>query len=396
MATPEEIAALEQETGLKVNDIINNPSGYGLNTEVSAVLEQLLLDETTPIQSISLWVNQALTNLANKNEPIVPINPFGVTSDDRYLTVKDEKGNPVIVDGQIQTVKVDKNNIFPATNFFDAFISSLTISQTAAIQDKAIEAGYITEEDLGDEVNGIKGNITKAFIAEVMNYAIEQMDSYAPGGFERNSLQDKIMQGFEQGTIDGKINSLFGGVDFANTQLSEQVIESREIFSIALDEWLNQAKADRKTIDIEAAKEIRAKVIEPTQQKLEDELFSLYKSLHNKEMSDRRKADFAEQIAKDWSPYVQALIAQDKAIRANEVYNTYYGADAFKAMGAEQQPVGGYVEFKELKPEFSVENPLEAAQRQLTEELESDIEFMQDAAQVEKMQKEYLAWRLGS
>jgi len=229
-----------------------------------------------------------------------------------------------------------------------------------------------------------------------MNYAIEQMDSYAPGGFERNSLQDKIMQGFEQGTIDGKINSLFGGVDFANTQLSEQVIESREIFSIALDEWLNQAKADRKTIDIEAAKEIRAKVIEPTQQKLEDELFSLYKSLHNKEMSDRRKADFAEQIAKDWSPYVQALIAQDKAIRANEVYNTYYGADAFKAMGAEQQPVGGYVEFKELKPEFSVENPLEAAQRQLTEELESDIEFMQDAAQVEKMQKEYLAWRLGS
>jgi len=396
MATPEEIAALEQETGLKINDIINNPSGYGLNTEVSAVLEQLLLDEATPIQSISLWVNQALTNLANKNDSVAPINPFGVTSDDRYLTVKDEKGNPVIVNGQIQTVKVDKNNIFPATNFFDAFISSLTISQTAAIQDKAIEAGYITEEDLGDEVNGIKGNITKAFIAEVMNYAIEQMDSYAPGGFERNSLQDKIMQGFEQGTINGKINSLFGGVDFANTQLSEQVIESREIFSIALDEWLNQAKADRKTIDIEAAKKIRATVIEPTQQKLEDELFSIYKSLHNREMSDKRKADFAEEIAKNWSPYVQALIAQDKAIRAGEVYNTYYGADAFKAMGAEQQPVGGYVEFKELKPEFSVENPLEAAQRELTEELESDIEFMKDAAQVEKMQKEYLAWRLGS
>ena len=114
-------------------------------------------------------------------------------------------------------------------------------------------------------------------------------------------------------------------------------------------------------------------------------------------MSDKRMSDFATNIAMNWSPYVKALVAQDKAVKAGEVYDTFYGTSALEQMGAEPgQMVGGYVTFEKLKPEFKVENPLEAAKRELLEEAEADVEFRQTNINKEQMQKDYLAWRLGS
>ena len=397
MATAEEIAQLEADTGLKVNDIINDPSSYGLNVQMGVFLEGLIADDTSDINTISLIVNQAVTSLSNLSNNTTPVPfPFG-TNDERYLTIKDEQGNPLVVDGQIKTVKVDKTNIFPATNFFDAFMSSLTLTQTKAIQDAAIDAGYITENDLADELNGVKGEVTRAFIGEVLNYALETMDSYAPGGYERNNLQDKINQGFANGSKNADINSLFGGVNFATTQDSAELIESKEVFSVALEEYLNLKEQEQTRIDIATAKQIEASVRQPTFTQLEDDLFSLYKQIYNKDMSDKRMSDFATNIAMNWSPYVKALVAQDKAVKAGEVYDTFYGTSALEQMGAEPgQMVGGYVTFQKLKPEFEVENPLEAAKRELLEEAEADVEFRQTNINKEQMQKDYLAWRLGS
>ena len=397
MATAEEIAQLEADTGLKVNDIINDPSSYGLNVQMGQYLETLIADDTADINTISLIVNQAVTSLANLSNNTAPVAfPFGNTNE-RYLTIKDEQGNPLVVDGQIKTIKVDKTNIFPATNFFDAFMSSLTLTQTKAIQDAAIDAGYITEDDLADELNGVKGEVTRAFIGEVLNYALETMDSYAPGGYERNNLQDKINQGFANGSKNADINSLFGGVNFATTQDSAELIESKEVFGVALEEYLNLKEQEQTRIDIATAKQIEASVRQPTFTQLEDDLFSLYKQIYGKDMSDKRMSDFSTTIAMNWSPYVKALVAQDKAVKAGEVYDTFYGTSALEQMGAKPgQMVGGYVTFEKLKPEFEVENPLEAAKRELLEEAEADVEFRQTNINKEQMQKDYLAWRLNT
>tara|TARA_R100000008_G_scaffold70079_2_gene47573 strand:+ start:8471 stop:9661 length:1191 start_codon:yes stop_codon:yes gene_type:complete len=394
MATAEELQQLQDELELDLNDIINNPGNYGFTEEIAVYLEGLIADADSNINTIGILARQAISNqvtLNNNNQLQMP--PWFDQENKRFVTIKDEDGNPLLnADGNMQTIEIDKTTMFPSTNFFESFISSLTRSETQAIQDVAISKGYITEEDLGPEINGIKGNITNALIAEVMTYAVEEMESWYPESPERNDLINNINKARQVGGQDNNLNSLFGGVNF-DTAISDDLIISREVFSSALKSFLDLKELDEAQIDIEAAKKIQSEIRQPTDFDLETELFDLYKQLNNgREMSDFRKAEFANDIAKKWSPYVQALIAQDKSIRANEVYSEYF--EKVGAGAGLQEEYGGFVRFERLKPEFQAVNPLTEAQEQVKDESQEVADFEQEGDMIEQMQQSYLQWRL--
>jgi hypothetical protein len=96
-----------------------------------------------------------------------------------------------------------------------------------------------------------------------------------------------------------------------------------------------------------------------------------------------------------WTPYVDALIAQDKSLRAGEVMNYFTGTQAWEKMGFDQPQMGGYVTFEEIKPEFEVEDPREEAFDELEQQAEGQSELSNTAKTIADTQAEYLKWMMG-
>ena len=125
------------------------------------------------------------------------------------------------------------------------------------------------------------------------------------------------------------------------------------------------------------------------------DLDDFYKSLYGESMSDRRKAEFIDEIATEWSPWVRALVAQDKYIRAGEIYKTMIEKPTVDPIT--EMPSTKYVQLDEpvLQEAFNVQNPISAAKREIAEEAESDAQFQEQGVTIRDAQKAYMNYILG-
>jgi hypothetical protein len=394
--------------GFTFANFIANPGEYGATIN-DAELLKIYIEQDKDDDAITSLFSNVSGPAASSDVPQVSVNEdgsivigAGLPSDNvRKVVVKDAAGNPVVDEtGNPKTVDINlEQGIFPADNFVETFIQTLNRSDVYKIQEFAIDMGYIDEEDLGGEINGTLGIVTENFIYEVLNFANQQYEDWYEGSPARTTFIQDELDARNQGTIAFDVNSFFGGVDYRTNKYNSDQILSREIFSNAMDSFLKVRKSESDIADYkmdkEAAAQIRAANIKPDQLDLEEQLDELWNSLTGDKLSDSRKEELALGVMRKWTPYVEALIAQDKSIRAEEVMNTYVGTQAWEKMGAEQPMMGGYVTFEEVKPEFKVKDPRAEAVEELQAQAETQSELSDQAKLIADTQQEYLKWMMG-
>lgn len=390
-------------------DFISDPSKYNGTVNDAELLKIRIENDADDEIIINLFdgvnVASSTDTILNQEGPFGSADGIvgtGLPTDKKRLVVKKNLNGEVIYDenGNPETIEIDTElGIFPATDFYDTFIQTLNQSDVMAIQNYAINKGYIDEEDLGSEINGNLGIITENFIYEVLNYGNQEYEDWYLGSPKRNKFEQLEENQSQSFTIAKDINSFFGGIDYRTNQYNKEQIVSREIFANVLDEYLDikvaSAEDEQAKFDRESAAQIRLDNRPKTQVQLEEDLEDYWKSLTNDVLSDARKEELALSVLRNWSTYVDALEAQDKSLRAGEVMNKYTGVQAWQKMGFDEPQMGGYVTFEELKPEFSVENPEVVAQEALAEQAQAQSNLDAEAQLIGDTQEEYLRWLMG-
>ena len=398
--------------GFTFADFIANPGEYGGTVNDAELLKFYIQEDRDDDAFTNLFsnVNVSSSSVNNENDvPQISLNEDGTVnfntnkkSDDiRKIVIRDVEGKPIIgEDGNPKTVDIDleKNGIFPADNFVETFIQTLKQSDISKIQSAAINNGYLDEEDLGSEVNGNMGIVTENFIYEVLNFANEKYEDWYEGSPARTSFVQNEEQARNEGGIAYEINQFFGGLDYRSNLLNKEQVLSREIFSNAMDAFLTVRKSESDAADYKMDKakaaEIRAKNIKPNQLDLEEQLDEYWTAITGDKLSDSRKEELALGVMRKWTPYVDALIAQDKSIRAEEVMN-YFTGPTISTMPEEMTRDGQYVMFEDIKPEFKVEDPRQEAFEELEQQAESQSELSNTAKTIADTQAEYLKWMMG-
>ena len=165
-----------------------------------------------------------------------------------------------------------------------------------------------------------------------------------------------------------------------------------------MDAFLTVRKSESDAADYKMDKakaaEIRAKNIKPNQLDLEEQLDEYWTAITGDKLSDSRKEELALGVMRKWTPYVDALIAQDKSIRAGEVMN-YFTGPTISTMPEEMTRDGQYVMFEDIKPEFKVEDPRQEAFDELEQQAEGQSELSNTAKTIADTQAEYLKWMMG-
>lgn len=413
--SPEKVKELEtiiaQNLGLETftfADFIENPGDYGA-TIYDADLIQMYLEQEAPNEKITGFFDNVKINAINSDMPSISYDSNGniiigsniPSENKRQVVVKDASGNAVLDEnGNFKTVEIDlEKGIFPAENFVETFTQTLNQSDVIKIQEFAIEMGYLDEEDLGSEVNGNMGIVTENFIYQVLDYANKEYDDWYEGSTKRNVFVTDEADARNKSEMSYNVNSFFGGVDYRKNQLNENQILSREIFANVLEDFLLKQKSlsegQQAKMDKAQAAKIRAANIKPDRLSLEQEFDNYWLSLTGDKLSDSRKADLALEVMRNWNPYVEALIAQDKSLRAGEVMNKFTGTQAWEKMGFDQPQMGGYVTFEEIKPEFLVEDPRQAAIESLQTQSQKQSELSDEANLIAETQAEYLKFLMG-
>lgn len=413
--SPEKVKELEtiiaQNLGLETftfADFIANPGDYGA-TIYDADLIQMYLEQEAPNEKITGFFDNVKINAINSDMPSISYDSNGniisvpntLSGNKRQVVVKDASGNAVLDEnGNFKTVEIDlEKGIFPAENFVETFTQTLNQSDVIKIQEFAIEMGYLDEEDLGSEINGNMGIVTENFIYQVLDYANKEYDDWYEGSTKRNVFLNDEADARNKSEMSYNVNSFFGGVDYRKNQLNENQILSREIFANVLEDFLLKQKSlsegEQAKMDKAQAAKIRAANIKPDRLSLEQEFDNYWLSLTGDKLSDSRKADLALEVMRNWNPYVEALIAQDKSLRAGEVMNKFTGTQAWEKMGFDQPQMGGYVTFEEIKPEFLVEDPRQVAAESLQAQAQKQSELSDEASLIAETQAEYLKFLMG-
>ena len=399
MALSEEDKVLiEENLGFTLEDLIKDPSEYGISESQLNTLSDMLVSLGEGFYET--WINTFNGFVsAGERDKVDPANYAGAggvaQKDERTFTKRDAAGNVIYdANGEPEVVTVEVDKFFPSDNFYDTFYDTLTRSEVQAIQDKAINAGIIDEEDLGNEVNGVKGAVTEGLVITILNFAINEMEQFTPESLERNAFLDRVKEGRVTGS-GADINAMFGGVNFDTSPLSDNQILSRQVFQIAFNEYEKLTKSEQKAFDAKRAREIVAENIKPSNLSIMQDLDDFYKSLYGESMSDRRKAEFIDEIATEWSPWVRALVAQDKYIRAGEIYKTMIEQPTVDPVT--EMPTTKYVQLDEpvLQEAFNVQNPIAAAKREIAEEAESDAQFQKQGVTIRDAQKAYMNYIMG-
>lgn len=379
-------------------EFLTNPTKYAGNTQLRLIKVDLASDDTADVikqnvlatlqEFIALDVeiktdNEGRTYLGAKDSRVIP----RLDKDGKPLF--DEKGNPM-------TTSVREGQFFPSTNFADSFVSTINQDQNAlqAIQTAAINAGLITVEELGNEVNGIGGVVTNALINQTLQYIDTSYNKWYPGSIERTNFESLIDESRGSTEFRTDINSFYGGIQLdPQIPLSTKYITSKEIFANGLLSFLeNQAdlvEAEENKFNVERALQIKSENIMPSMTTLAEDFEDYYQQLNGRPISDDLKAEFIDSVAKDWSPYVDALIAQDKFMRADDVMKQYTGTEAWQKMGFDSPQMGGYVTFEELRPEFDVQNPIAVVQDKIEDKAEAQNKISDEAKRIADAQYAY-------
>lgn len=394
--------------GFTFADFIANPGDFGGTVNDAELLKFYIEEDRDDDAFTNLFsnvsgpsVDSSVPGIVQNDDGTFTIgNGFSTAGNVRKVVVKDDAGKPIIgEDGNPKTIDIDlEKGIFPAENFVETFIQTLKQSDISKIQSAAINSGYLDEEDLGSEVNGNMGIVTENFIYQVLDYANQEYQDWYEGSPARTSFVQNEEQARNEGNIAYEINQFFGGLDYRSNQLNKEQILSREIFSNAMDAFLTVRKSESDAADYKMDKakaaEIRAKNIKPNQLDLEEQLDEYWTAITGDKLSDSRKEELALGVMRKWTPYVDALIAQDKSIRAGEVMN-YFTGPTISTMPEEMTRDGQYVMFEDIKPEFKVEDPRQEAFDELEQQAEGQSELSNTAKTIADTQAEYLKWMMG-
>lgn len=394
--------------GFTFADFIANPGDFGGTVNDAELLKFYIQEDRDDDAFTNLFsnvsgpsVDSSVPGIVQNDDGTFTIgNGFSTAGNVRKVVVKDDAGKPIIgEDGNPKTIDIDlEKGIFPAENFVETFIQTLKQSDISKIQSAAINSGYLDEEDLGSEVNGNMGIVTENFIYQVLDYANQEYQDWYEGSPARTSFVQNEEQARNEGSIAYEINQFFGGLDYRSNQLNKEQILSREIFSNAMDAFLTVRKSESDAADYKMDKakaaEIRAKNIKPNQLDLEEQLDEYWTAITGDKLSDSRKEELALGVMRKWTPYVDALIAQDKSIRAGEVMN-YFTGPTISTMPEEMTRDGQYVMFEDIKPEFKVEDPRQEAFDELEQQAEGQSELSNTAKTIADTQAEYLKWMMG-
>ena len=380
------------------SEFSTNPTKYAGNTQLRLIQLDLASNDTSDVIK-----QNVLATLQEFNAMDVEIktdpqgNPYVGAKDSRVIPRLDKDGNPLFdQEGNPMTTSVREGQFFPSTNFADSFVATINQDQSAlqAIQTAAINAGLITVEELGNEVNGIGGVVTNALINQTLQYIDTSYNKWYPGSIERTNFESLVDESRGSTEFRKDINSFYGGIQLdPQIPISTKYITSKEIFANGLLSFLeNQAdlvEAEENKFNVERALQIKSENIMPSMTTLAEDFEDFYQQLNGRPISDDLKAEFINSVAKDWSPYVDALIAQDKFMRADDVMKQYTGIEAWQKMGFDSPQMGGYVTFEEQRPEFDVQNPIAVVQEKIEDKAEAQNKISDEARRIADAQYAY-------
>ncbi len=395
--SPEDVQIIEEQIGTELSFLFDNPASQNLDESQVSVLEGLLgtLEAGNAQGFIDVYNSFIAASLNNKMDPYDGYQGASNDTNKRSYAKKDKAGNPILVNGEPDVAVVDMTNFFPSANFDVTFYDTLNREELQAIQDRAIAYGILDEETLGNEVNGVKGPVSKALVNSIIEYAVTSLEDFESGSIALGAAEDAYNQAVNTGSSRG-INTMFGGIDLANNRLSKEQILSREVFQAAFFEYGKLTQEGKKAFDAQREIEITQANRQPAVNDFIRDIEDLYYSLYGEQMSDKYKSDIINGVAEDWSPYVRALVAQDKYLRADEIYNEY--RQEFTVDPVTEQPSVQYVQLDvpELKEEFNVVNPVEAAKQKIMDDARDDREFVEEQNKIRDVQSSYLQYMMGN
>ncbi len=333
---------------------------------------------------------EQLQEIFNKIDGIDPTDVDATEGGKDFTTVEDKiaEGQQQVLDqlgalgGQRQIyTKNDEGKFVLQTipsNFANGFTALFNISQQpellAELQDSFIKNGVV-EADYFDDEDEVFGEKTQAVLSAVMEYADNtifiQQDS--------EEGQELIKQhgstyGFLEGDPDGVAFSM-AVLDLAVEGLSQSVKSQKELQEKLEDEQALQVLASQYDV--------------PTDLEMEETIDEVFGSIVPRQATAAEKARYSTQLAELYSPRFKELVALEKAVRMNEIFETVSVTKPF-----EGRMVTGQEE--QLKTDiFQITDPEAVIRSEIQKDLSAEASAIEQANAARRQQSSLIAAMLG-
>ena len=263
------------------------------------------------------------------------------------------------------------------SNFGNGFTALFNITQQpellAELQDSFIKNGIVEENYFDDEE--VFGEKTQAVLSLVMEYAdntifIEQDSEEGQALIEQHGST----YGFLEGDPDNVAFSM-AVLDLAIEGVSQSVKSQKEMQEKLADEQAVQVLASQYDV--------------PTDLEMEETIDEVFGSIVPRDATAAEKARYSTRLAELYSPRFKELIALEKAVRTNNIFETVNVTKPF-----EGRMVTGQEE--QLKTDiFQITDPEAVIQSEIQEDLSAEATAIEQGNAARKQQSSLIAAMLG-
>ena len=263
------------------------------------------------------------------------------------------------------------------SNFGNGFTALFNITQQpellAELQDSFIKNGIVEENYFDDEE--VFGEKTQAVLSLVMEYAdntifIQQDSEEGQALIEQHGST----YGFLEGDPDNVAFSM-AVLDLAIEGVSQSVKSQKEMQEKLADEQAVQVLASQYDV--------------PTDLEMEETIDEVFGSIVPRDATAAEKARYSTRLAELYSPRFKELIALEKAVRTNNIFETVNVTKPF-----EGRMVTGQEE--QLKTDiFQITDPEAVIQSEIQEDLSAEATAIEQGNAARKQQSSLIAAMLG-
>lgn len=263
------------------------------------------------------------------------------------------------------------------SNFGNGFTALFNITQQpellAELQDSFIKNGIVEENYFDDEE--VFGEKTQAVLSLVMEYAdntifIEQDSEEGQALIEQHGST----YGFLEGDPDNVAFSM-AVLDLAIEGVSQSVKSQKEMQEKLADEQAVQVLASQYDV--------------PTDLEMEETIDEVFGSIVPRDATAAEKARYSTRLAELYSPRFKELIALEKAVRTNNIFETVNVTKPF-----EGRMVTGQEE--QLKTDiFQITDPEAVIQSEIQEDLSAEATAIEQGNAARRQQSSLIAAMLG-
>ncbi len=369
---------IERKFGVSVEEFIQThsviiPSQFAsivnaIDADDPEKLEEIFdkIDGIEPIDVDATEGGKEFTTVEEKISEVQQqtLDQYAGLSQQRKIYTKNDEGKFVL-----QTIPSNFGNGFTALFNISTQPELLAELQDSFIKNGVVEADYFDDED---EVFGEK---TQAVLSAVMEYADNtifiQQDS--------EEGQELIKQhgstyGFLEGDPDGVAFSM-AVLDLAVEGLSQSVKSQKELQEKLEDEQALQVLASQYDV--------------PTDLEMEETIDEVFGSIVPRQATAAEKARYSTQLAELYSPRFKELVALEKAVRMNEIFETVSVTKPF-----EGRMVTGQEE--QLKTDiFQITDPEAVIRSEIQKDLSAEASAIEQANAARRQQSSLIAAMLG-